>query len=99
MDRKSLLKIKQQLKDMNRSPQGRNYREFVSIAKKLGRIEDNRGKEPTYTRKREPALSPPLSIPKHPGDMKVGTARNIIDALLSDVDDWELYLVDSETEE
>jgi len=28
----------------------------------------------------------------HPGGMKPGTARSIIDALLSDVDDWEIYL-------
>lgn len=92
MDRKKLRKIKHRLEEMQRSPQNRNYRDFVSIAKKLGRTEDSRGKEPTYTRTRDPALSPPLSIPKHSSDMKVGTARNIIDALLSDVDDWELYL-------
>lgn len=75
-----------------RSPQNRSYRDFVSIAKQLGRTQEKRGKEVNYTRKRDPALSPPLSIPQHPGDLKVGTALNIIDALLSDVDDWELYL-------
>lgn len=84
---------------MLRSPQNRNYKDFVSLAKQLGRTEENRGKEPTYTRKRDPALSPPLAIPKHPGDLKVGTALNIIDALLSDVDDWEIYMSDCEDAE
>ncbi len=99
MIKKTLNKLRRQLKEMDRSPQNRNYRDFVSLAKQLGRTEDNRGKEPTYSRERDPALSPPLSIPKHSGDMKVGTARSIIDALLSDVDDWELYLSKCEDED
>lgn len=99
MNGKLLKKIKRQLKEMERSPQNRNYRDFVSLAKQLGRLKDNRGKEPTYTRELNPALSPPLTIPKHSGDMKVGTARSIIDALLSDVDDWELYLAECEDED
>lgn len=77
---------------MRKSPQNRNAADFIRIAKKLGRIQDNRGKEPTFIRERDPALSPPLSIPNHPGDIKTGTARSIIDALLSDVDEWEILL-------
>lgn len=69
--------------------------DFVSLAKQLGRERDNRGKEPTYVRGRDPALSPPLSIPSH-GELKVGTARSIINALLSDMDDWEIYLSENE---
>ncbi len=79
---------------MYKSPQNRKPEVFISIAKQLGRRKENRGKEPTYTRERDPALSPPLSIPNHPGDLKIGTARSIIDALLSDVDDWEIYLME-----
>lgn len=87
-----LKKIKRQLEEMLRSPQNRNYKDFVSLAKQLGRTKEKRGKEVNYTRKRDPALSPPLSIPQHPGDLKIGTALSIIDALLSDVDDWEVFL-------
>lgn len=96
MTPEKLKKIKRQLEQMLRSPQNRNYKDFVSIAKQLGRSQEKRGKEVNYTRKRDPALSPPLSIPQHPGDMKTGTALSIIDALLSDVDDWEIYLSDCE---
>lgn len=96
MNEKSLKKIKRELEALARSPQNRNYKDFVSLAKQLGRTEDKRGKEPTFVRLREPALSPPLSIPKHSGDMKIGTARSIIEALLSDVDDWEIYMSESE---
>jgi hypothetical protein len=98
MDRKSIRKLRRQLKEMHKSPQNRNYRDFVSLAKQVGRKEDNRGKEPTYVRERDPHLSPPLSIPKHPGDLKTGTARSIIDALLSDLDEWEIYLSEEDDE-
>lgn len=91
MNPKALNKLKRQLKEMEKSPFNRKPDDFISIAKQLGRTKDNRGKEPTYTRERDPMLSPPLSIPNHPGDIKPGTARSIIDALLSDVDDWEIY--------
>ena len=91
-----LNKIKRQLEEMRRSPQNRNYKGFVSLAKQLGRTKEKRGKEVNYTRKRDPALSPPLSIPQHPGDVKIGTALSIIDELLSDVDDWEIFLSDCE---
>jgi hypothetical protein len=96
---KALKKIKRQLKEMEKHPFNRKPDDFISIAKQLGRTKDNRGKEPTYTRERDPSLSPPLSIPNHPGDVKPGTARSIIDALLSDVDDWEIYLSESEDDD
>ncbi|MDD5056336.1 MAG: hypothetical protein PHQ60_00590 [Sideroxydans sp.] len=99
MNLKALKKIKRQLTEMGKSPFNRKPEVFISIAKQLGRTIDNRGKEPTYTRGREPALSPPLSIPNHPGDIKPGTARSIIDALLSDVDDWEIFLREAEDDE
>lgn len=85
---------------IRRSPQGRKAREFISIAHKLGRIRDNRGKEPTYVRTRDPALSPPLSIPDHGArDLKIGTAKCIIDVLLDDVSDWELFLDEANSED
>jgi hypothetical protein len=99
MDAKALKKIKRQLKEMEKSPFNRKSSDFVSLAKQLGRVKDNRGKEPTYTRERDPTLSPPLSIPNHSVDVKPGTARSIIDALLSDVADWEDYLAKSEDDD
>lgn len=96
MNPKALKKLKRQLKEMEKSPFNRKPDDFISIAKQLGRTKDNRGKEPTYTRERDPTLSPPLSIPNHPGDVKPGTARSIIDALLSDIDDWEIHLSESD---
>lgn len=90
---KSLGKIKQELLQMRRSPQGRKADELISIAHKLGMVRDNRGKEPTYIREMDPHLSPPLSIPAHGAkDMKTGTARNIIDTLLDYVSEWEIHL-------
>lgn len=98
MNRKKLKKLRHDLLEIRRSPQGRKPAEFISIASQLGRIKDSRGKEPTYVRQSDPALSPPLSIPNH-GDLKIGTARSIIDALLNDVDDWEIFLQKAEDED
>lgn len=97
MTPKSLQKIKQKLQEMYRSPQNRKSKDLISIAIQLGRIKDNRGKEPTYVRSNSPALSPPLSIPNHSRELKTGTARSIIDALLNDVEEWESF--NSEDEE
>lgn len=91
MNLKALRKIKCQLQEMYKSPHNRKPKEFISIAKKLGRALVNRGKEPNYAKECDPTLSPPLSIPNH-STIKPGTARSIIDALLSDVDAWEIYL-------
>jgi hypothetical protein len=99
MNEKSLKKIKKQLLEMRRSPHGHKATELISIAKQLGREQDNRGKEPTYVRKQNPELSPPLSIPAHGAkDLKTGTAISIIDSLLDDVSDWEQYLAEVEEE-
>lgn len=91
MTPKSLQKIKQTLQEMYKSPQNRKSKDLMSIAIKLGRVKDNRGKEPTYVRSHNPALSPPLSIPNHSRELKAGTARSIIEALLNDIDEWESF--------
>lgn len=87
-----LRKIRAELEGIQASPNGIKSRALVTLAEKLGRTKFNRGKEPTYVREDAPELSPPLSIPKHPGDMKRGTVLSIVEALLSDVDEWELFL-------
>jgi hypothetical protein len=102
MTPKKLRTLKRQITEMLRSPQGRKNEDLVGLATQLGRKEHNRGKEPTYVRNDGPALMPPLSIPKHSGDMPPGTARSILNQLLSDCDDWEIFLQsereDDETE-
>lgn len=94
--KKQLKKIKKRLEEMRKSPYGITAEELISLAKKLGRTRDNRGKEPTYIRESDPILTPPLSIPAHPGDLKVGTAKSIINSLLDDADDWEIHLQELE---
>lgn len=84
---------------MLKSPQGRRSAEFVTIAKQLGRVRDKRGKEPNYVREEDPALTPPLSIPNHSADMKTGTARSIIEALIDDADEWDLYLSEGQDDD
>lgn len=100
MDRKRLKKLKAELAAIRRSPQNRKAADLQAIASKVGRELDKRGKEPTWVRKSDPALSPPLSIPDHGGvDLKSGTVRSIVDQLLSDLDDWDLYLLEAESAE
>jgi hypothetical protein len=94
LNRRRLEKIEQELLDLRRSPQGVRASDLVALAGKLGRTRTNRGKEPTYER---PALFPnspayPLTIPGHPGDLRVGTVKSIVNALLNDVDEWKQRL-------
>jgi hypothetical protein len=96
----SLKKIKQELRQTLRSPQGRKPDELVSFAKRLGREKDSRGKEPTYVREREPALGSPLSIPRHGSkELKPCTTKNIITTLLDDADKWEQFLNSEDEDE
>lgn len=94
MNIQQLKKIKLELAQLKRSPTGHGSSVFETLAKRLGRSKYKTGKEPTWIREREPALSPPLSIPHHSKDMPPGTARSIINALLNDCDDWDIYLQD-----
>jgi hypothetical protein len=91
-DADHLGKIKRALLEMQRNPRGRKSAEFEGLARALGRQRDNRGKEPTYMRRRDPELTRPLSIPAHSADVRIGTAMSIIDTLLDDVAQWESYL-------
>jgi len=94
MDSKKLAKIETELRHLRVHCHGIRPEVLVSIAKQLGR-ERKSGytNEPTYIRLRDPALTPPLSIPAH-SQLKTGTARNIISILLDDVDDWKQHLLD-----
>ena len=98
MNTKKLKKIRAELESILRSPYGRTAREFESLAAQLGRTLDARGKEPTYVRSAAPSLSPPLSIPSHAKEFGAGLAKSLANALLSDVDDWEIFLLEVDDE-
>lgn len=98
MNKKKLDQLRRELEEARRSPHGRKAAFFEGYAKRLGRVFKS-GTEPTWVRVRDPALSPPLSIPHHSKAMKSGTARSIIDAMLSDCDDWDAYLLLNDEEE
>lgn len=92
MDHSTLKKLRRELNQLrsNFAPVDSNVLEKYANA--VGRTKENRGKEPTWTRKWDPHLSPPLSIPNHSKNVKAGTARSILDQLLADIDEWEQFL-------
>jgi hypothetical protein len=94
VNRRQLEKIEDELLQLRASPTGVRASELVRLAGKLGRTGANRGKHPTYVR--QPLLpgvpAYPVTIPGHPGDLKPGTAKNIVNSLLSDVDEWKQVL-------
>ena len=93
-----LAKIKRTLLELNHSPNGINASVLAGLDKELGRAASIRGKEPTYVRNVPPRLPFPLSIPRHAGDLRVGTAKSIIKSLLKDVAVWEAYLQGNDDE-
>ena len=92
MKTKHIKQLRASLKEARRNFTPISPHELEKFAKAVGRQKEDRGKEPTWVRKINPQLSPPLSIPNHSKDVKAGTARSIIDQLLSDLDEWEQYL-------
>lgn len=92
MNARHLAKIKRTLLELARSPAGVKAIELEGFARALGRELTKRGKEPTFIRRADPQLPSPLSIPRHAADLRIGTAKNIIRALLDDVSAWESYL-------
>lgn len=95
MDLKKLRKIKKDLEAIKKSPSGRTYKELSGIAGRLERNKVSRGKEPTFE-KTDPPPFAPLTIPGHPKDLAIGTAKSIVFQLLSDCDAWEIYLMSLE---
>lgn len=89
---KQVKKLRQDLQQLRKAPYGRKAKELENFAKAVGRSKSKRGKEPTWIREDNPELTPPLSIPNHAADMKVGTFLSIVDQLISDCDDWEIHI-------
>lgn len=93
MSPRKLAKIRADLESMQLNAQACTESDLIEIAKRLRRHRTTtRGKEPTYVREHDPILQPPLSIPAHGKNMKIGTTKNIIFMLLNDVDVWQQYL-------
>lgn len=63
----------------------------------MGRCRFDRGKEPTYISDRAGWF--PFSIPGHPGTLKKGTARNILNQLEHDMIALEVDVDDDSAEE
>jgi hypothetical protein len=86
MNRKKLAALRRKV-DAFRQSQPK-ARDLQSLAKSLGREEDNRGKEPTWVSQFVDLY--PLSIPNHKGkDMPTGTKNSILDQMEVDLDKWE----------
>jgi hypothetical protein len=87
MTRKRLEKLKRELAKL-RARSAVKAKELERFAEKVGRRRSTRGKEPTF----ELAGRRPLSIPHHPGDLKIGTKNNILDTLEGDLIAYEQVL-------
>jgi len=93
MNPRKLARLWQTLNRMRKSPQP--ARELIGLARKLGRIKFNRGKEPTWISVPFPHLRP-VSIPHHKGDMSPGTRNSILDSLEYDLTEHEEKLDQSD---
>jgi hypothetical protein len=76
MNRKKLERLRRELAEL-RARSAVKAKELEQFAKRVGRRKSARGKEPTF----ELAGRRPLSIPHHPGDLRIGTKNNILDTL------------------
>jgi hypothetical protein len=88
MDSKKLQKIRDTMGQL-RQRRGIKSGELESLARMLGRVLGNRGKEPTWVSVNFPGLRP-LSIPRHgKKELNRFTASNILDQLEYDLDKFE----------
>jgi hypothetical protein len=90
MDTKKFRKLVRELEDLRRtSPKALA---IERLAKKLGRVKVNRGKEPTWVSEAFPALRP-LSIPRHGGkDLSPGVKNTVLAQLEGDLFAWEAQI-------
>lgn len=78
---------------MRRSPQ--KARDLESVAERLGRKKENRGKEPTWMSAQ--FKLPALTIPNHKGrDLATGTRNSILNQLEDDLLAWEEWLEEND---
>ena len=95
MNRRKLNSLQGQLESMRRSSQ--RARALESLAKKLGRVQSKRGKEPVLESAAFSHLRP-VSIPRHGGgrDISTGVKHIILSSLEEDIAEWEEKLDDGE---
>ncbi len=91
MDLKKIKKIQKKIDRLRASPNNIRSNDLIRVANSLGRKLFKRGKEPTYISDLL-KKSRPISIPNHPGTLKIGTAVNILDSLEQDVFEIKLLL-------
>jgi hypothetical protein len=85
---KRLNRLKRRLEGLRSAPANITRKKLEGLAKSLGMIPHNRGKEPTYASGDFPDLNP-LSIPSHPGALNKFTAKDILDDLEIIICQWE----------
>jgi hypothetical protein len=79
-----LRKLRRELDALRRRSGAIRPAELETLAKRLGRKRMKRGHEPTFERD-VPGWFP-LTIPKHPGTLAIGTACSILNQLEEDLD-------------
>ncbi|MBC7767615.1 MAG: hypothetical protein H7124_02405 [Phycisphaerales bacterium] len=90
MNGSKLAKLRREHATMRRSPQ--RARDLEGLAKRLGRKQVKRGKEPVWESEFFVELFP-LSIPHHGGkDLKNPTKNQILDSLEDDLDAWDDWI-------
>ena len=91
MNQKKLNRIRKDHASLYRKIGSIRERDLVQMARRLGRRRVKRGHEPTYISEAFPEARP-ITIPSHPGNMPIGTARNILNDLDGDIFLWQEYL-------
>lgn len=90
MDERKLEKLRAELERMRRATVKAS--DVEALARKLGRRQVNRGKEPVWESDLDDVY--PLSIPHHGGgrDLPNGTKNSILNSLEVDLEAWEQHL-------
>ncbi len=92
MNKRKLRRLRKELRALRAKIGNLRSRDLASFARKVGRRRSHtRTNEPTYV---SDAFrdARPISIPSHPGNLKRGTADNILDDLEGDLSRWEEYI-------
>lgn len=95
---KKLRELRRELEELKRRKRNLTERDLASFARRIGRKRSSRGDEPTYISELLPRRNP-ISIPGHRGNIKVGTAGNILDQFEADLDLLEESAAEGENDE
>ena len=98
MTKKKLIRLRTEFEELKRRRRNLSERDLTSFAGKIGRRLFSRGGHPTYVSDLLPNRNP-ISIPRHRGNVPVGTAGNILDQFEADLDLLEESLTEEATDE